>query len=411
MPNQILIEKYARLAVRTGANVQKGQLVVIRTTTDAVELTRAVAKEAYLAGAKRVHLIWNDEYISRYGYDYADIENLKEVPQYSIDQYQYFVDQGACFISILSPIPNVLSGVDGKKLQEVTYASQKALQFFREHTMGNKTQWTLVAAANEKWAAKLFPTMDVKEATEKLWDAIFKACRVDLENDPVETWKNHNQYLKTITKKLNDFNFKALKFNNSIGTDLTVELIEDHIWAGGAEVAVNGVVFNPNMPTEEAFTMPYKWGTQGKVVATKPLNNQGRIIEDFWLEFKDGKVVDFDARIDKEALEGILNMDENARYIGEIALISHDSPISNMDILFLNTLYDENASCHMALGRAYPMNIKGGLTADIQELEKKGYNNSLVHCDFMFGSSDMKIVGLTQDGKEILVFENGNFVI
>ncbi len=411
MPNQLLLEKYAKLAVLTGVNVQKGQIVVLRTTTEAVELSREVAKQAYIAGAKKVFIIWADERISRYGYDYAATEDLSETPSFTVDQYKYFVDQKAAFISIVSPVPNALSGVDALKLQTVATEFQKAVQFFREHTMGNGSQWTIVAASNPTWATKLFPNLATDEAVEKLWSAIFAACRVTNDNDPIADWKKHNETLHKHNKILNDSNFKSLHFTNSLGTDLVVELISDHIWAGGAETARNGVLFNPNIPTEESFTMPYKWGTTGKVFATKPLNNQGRIIDDFWLEFKDGKVIDFDAKVDKEALESILNTDEGSRYIGEIALISHDSPISNTNILFLNTLFDENASCHMALGRAYPMNVKGGYTMSKEELEKKGYNNSLNHVDFMFGSSDMKVVGTKQDGTKIIVFENGNFII
>ncbi len=411
MPNNILLEKYARLAVVTGANVQKNQIVVLRTSTEAVELTREIAKQAYIAGAKKVHVIWSDERISKHAFDYAEVENLKEMPQWSIDQYKYFVDQNAAFISIVSPLPNALAGVDGKKMQEVQIANMKPIQFFREHTMGNKSQWTIVAASNPTWASKLFPELQGRNAVEKLWDAIFMACRVTIDNDPVEDWKKHNEYLSRNNKMLNDANFRSLHFTNSLGTDLVVELITDHVWAGGSEKAGNGVVFNPNIPTEESFTMPYKFGTQGKVVATKPLNNQGRIIDQFWLEFKEGKVVDFDAAVDKEALQNVLDFDPNSRYIGEIALIAHNSPISNTNILFLNTLFDENASCHMALGRAYPMNIKNGNETSIEELEKKGYNNSMSHVDFMFGSADMKIVGTKQDGSKVLVFENGNFVI
>lgn len=411
MPNKILLEKYAKLAVVTGVNVQKGQLVVLRTTTEAVELTREVAKQAYLAGAKRVYIIWGDEKISRFGYDYATTEDLKEMPQWSIDQYKYYVDQGACFISIVSPVPNALSGVDPKKMQEVLVSMMTPIKFFRDHTMGNITQWTIVAASNPTWATKLFPALEEKNAVEKLWDAIFSACRVSIDNDPVSEWDKHNAYLSRNNQLLNNANFKSLHFTNSLGTDLIVELIPEHIWAGGSEHARNGVVFNPNIPTEESFTMPYKWGTKGKVVATKPLSHQGTIIDQFWLEFKDGKVVDFDAKVEKDALQNILDFDPNSRYIGEIALIAHDSPISNTNILFLNTLFDENASCHMALGRAYPMNVKDGHTTSIEDLEKKGYNNSMSHVDFMFGSSDMQIVGTKQDGSQVIVFKNGNFVI
>src|SRR5690606_35909119 len=293
MPNPLLLEKLARLAVKTGVNVQKDQIVVLRTTTEAVELSRAVAKEAYKAGAKRVYFIWNDEKISRYSYDYATTEALAENPSFTIDQYKYFVEQGACFISIVSPVPHVLSGVDANKLNTVISTFTKAISFFREHTMGNKTQWTIIAAANKDWAKELFPELDPEVGVEKLWDAIFKASRVSLDSDPVQVWETHNANLARQNKLLNDHNFKSLHFKNSLGTDLVVELIEDHVWACGAEHADNGAVFNPNIPTEESFTMPYKFSTSGKVVATKPLSNNGQIIKNFWLEFKDGKVVDF----------------------------------------------------------------------------------------------------------------------
>src|SRR5690554_2165747 len=196
MPNKILLEKYARLAVVTGANVQKGQIVVLRTSTEAVELTREVARQAYIAGAKKVHVIWNDEPISKSGYEFSLTEDLKEMPQWSIDQYKYFVDNNAAFISIVSPIPNALAGVDSQKMQEVMVENMKKINFFREHTMGNKSQWTIVAASNPSWAKKLFPELQVDVAVEKLWDAIFGACRVLIDNDPVEAWKAHNEYLR-----------------------------------------------------------------------------------------------------------------------------------------------------------------------------------------------------------------------
>jgi aminopeptidase len=212
-------------------------------------------------------------------------------------------------------------------------------------------------------------------------------------------------------KVLNDYNFKSLHFLNSLGTDLVVSLVDNHIWAGGGEESTKGVYFNPNVPTEENFTMPYKYGVNGKVVATKPLNYQGNLIEEFWLEFKDGKVVDFDAKAQKETLSNLINFDEGSSYLGEVALISHDSPISNSNILFFNTLFDENASCHLALGRAYPMNVKGGTTMTKEELLEAGSNLSMAHSDFMFGSACMNIVGTQQDGTKVQIFKNGNFVI
>lgn len=411
MPNQVLMNKLAKLAVRVGANVQKDQMVVIRTTTEAKEMVREVVEEAYLAGARRVFVSWGDDYVSHSNLSHMSKEELEVVPPWLIDQYQDFIKQGACLISIVSPMPGLNADIDPKKAQAVDLSMQRALSFFREHTMGNRTQWTIIGASNPVWAKKVFPGLEEEEAVEKLWEAIFDASRVRLVSDPIEEWKTHNEILLKHNQLLNQYNFKHLHFKNNIGTDLIVELVKDHVWAGGGEIAGNGAYFNPNIPTEETFTMPYKFGTRGKVYATKPLNYQGKLIEDFWLEFKDGKVVDFDAKKERATLENLLDTDEGSRYIGEIALISHDSPISNTNILFLNTLFDENASCHMALGRAYPMNIKNGLNLTIDELIQKGYNNSMVHSDFMFGSADMEITGLTQDDKEVKVFEKGNFVI
>ena len=411
MSNKVLMNKLAKLAVLVGANVQKNQEVVIRTSTETKELAREIAEEAYLAGARKVHVQWSDDYISKSSLKHMTVSDLETISPWLIDQYKEYVDAGACFISITSPIPGLNGDVDPIKAQKSGIALNKAVGFFREHLMGNKAQWTIVAAPNAVWAKQVFPNMSEDDAVEALWNAIFDASRVTLNNDPIKEWEQHNAVLLKHNKVLNNYNFKHLHFKNKLGTDLIVELVKDHVWAGGGEHATNGAYFNPNIPTEETFTMPYKWGTRGKVYATKPLNYQGKLIDGFWLEFKDGKVVNHDAKKEKSALDNLLDTDEGSRYIGEIALISHISPISNTNILFLNTLFDENASCHMALGRAYPMNVKNGVNTPIAELEKIGYNNSLVHSDFMFGSEDMEITGLTYDGKEVKVFEKGNFVI
>lgn len=410
MPSITLLEKLADLAVRVGVNVQKDQKVLINAALDVAPLARLVSEKAYQAGASLVTIVWSDEDASKIGYQYAKTEVLEVVPQWMVERYKYFLEEGFCLVSISSPKPGLMSGIDPQKMQRVGKATQTATSFFQTHVMGNKTQWTIVAAPNAIWARKVFPTLPEEEAIEKLWKAIFDATRVHMDTDPVEEWKEHMKKLANHNKQLNDYNFQKLHFKNKKGTDLTVELVKNHIWAGGGEHTTKGVYFAPNMPTEETFTMPYKWGTQGKVYATKPLNYQGKLIEDFWLEFKDGKVVNFDARVEKETLKNLLDLDAGSSYIGEIALISHRSPISDTGILFFNTLFDENASCHMALGRAYPMNIKGGLDASMEELEKQGYNYSFAHSDFMFGSEDMEIIGITHDKKEIPVFKKGNFV-
>jgi len=348
MPSKILINKLAKLAVKVGANVQKDQMVVVSATTETREIAREVVKEAYLAGAKKVHVNWSDDYVSNSTLTYQSVEVLQDIPSWLVAQYQDCVDQGCCIISVSSPMPGLNKDVDPNKAQKAGIAVQKAIGFFREFLMGNKSQWTIIAAPNVVWAKQVFPNLSDDEAVEALWKAILDASRVTEDNDPIVEWEKHNKTLLTHNKILNKYNFKHLHFKNSLGTDLIVELVKDHVWAGGGEIATNGVYFNPNIPTEESFTMPYKWGTRGKVVATKPLNYQGKLIDNFWLVFKDGKVVEYDAQKEKNALTNLLDTDEGSRYIGEIALISHDSPISNTNILFLNTLFDENASCHMA---------------------------------------------------------------
>ncbi len=411
MPKQELLNKLARLAVKVGANVQEGQNVVVRASTDTVLIAREVAKEAYAAGARQVFMEWGDEFVTREYLLNASDETIQEIPEHIVAKYRYYVETGAAFISVSSPIPGLQKDVDPAKSSKSMIATSKAISFWREHMMGNKSQWTIIAAPNPIWAKQVFPKLSEEDAVEALWDAIFNASRVYEGKDPIAAWDAHNEVLLAHNKVLNDLNFKHLHFKNSIGTDLIVELVKDHVWAGGGEHAANGTYFNPNIPTEETFTMPYKLGTKGRVVSTKPLNYQGKLIENFWLQFEDGKVVDFGAEKEEATLKALLDTDEGSRYIGEIALISHQSPISDTNILFLNTLFDENASCHMALGRAYPMNIKGGIGAPIAELEKRGYNNSMNHVDFMFGNEDMEIVGTTYDGKEVKVFEKGNFVI
>ena len=402
MPKKTMIEKFAELAVKVGANVQKGQPVVIRSSTETKELAREITKQAYLAGAKRVEVQWGDDYVTRYGLEHMDIDTLKEVPEWSIKRAELFIEANACFISITSPIPGLNAGIDPKKPQEAGKAMMQKFSFFQTHMMGNKTQWTIVAAPNAIWAQKVFPDLSEEDAVEALWNAIFKASRVTEENNPVKEWVAHNDTLTKHNMILNDYQFNTLHFKNGLGTDIEIQLVDHHVWAGGNEKSTRGVMFNPNIPTEETFTMPYKYGVNGKVVATKPLNYQGNLIEDFWLEFKDGKVVDYDAKKEKETLRNLIEFDEGSSYLGEIALISHDSPISNSGILFLNTLFDENASCHMALGRAYPMNVKNGVNMKPEELEKIGYNHSMAHSDFMFGSEDMEIIGKTKDGKEVV---------
>ncbi len=402
------LNKYAELAVKIGVNIQEGQMLVINSPVECKDFTRLIVENGFKAGASDVMVRWNDDVTNKYFYDYASMEKMSEIPDYVVAQTQYIVDKKAAVISISAPTPGLMKDVDPRKMQARNKASFEKMSFYQKHLMGNGSQWLVVAYPTKAWADKVFP--NDKKSFEKLLDAILMASRVTDTNNPVSDWEKHMKELADHNKKLNDYDFKYLHFKNSIGTDLKVELVEGHIWAGGGEESKGGVYFAPNIPTEETFTMPHKFGTNGKVVATKPLNYQGKLVENFYLVFEEGKVVDFGAEKEYEALKGLLELDEGSSRLGEVALISHDSPISNTNILFFNTLFDENASCHLALGNAYPMNIKGGLQMEEAELLTKGYNKSMAHVDFMFGSDDMEITGYTKDGKDVAVFKKGNFV-
>ena len=404
------IEKYAKLAVVTGVNIQKGQLLVINASVDCAWYVRKVVKAAYEAGAGEVVVQWNDAMTDKLRYEYASDEVLSHFAQWQYEQKKENIERGCAFLSIGSPDPTLLKDIDAKKLRLAQMAQSKALQPLRYYTSANKGQWSVELLPNPTWAKLVYPELDENEAMAKLWDAIFYCCRIGEDNDPIADWKVHSNTVVEHGKKLNSYQFKQLHFKNSKGTDLVVELVRDHRWEGGLEFTPAGVGFVPNLPTEEIFCMPHRDRVNGKVYATKPLNIQGKLVEDFWFEFKDGQVIDFGASKNLESLANLLAMDEGAKHLGEVALISDDSPISNTNTLFYNGLIDENASCHLALGNCYPYNIAGGNEMSEEDLKARGANFSMTHCDFMFGSPDMSVVGIDQNGNEVVVFENGNFV-
>ena len=405
------LNKLAKLAVRVGVNVQKNQNLVIRSTIESKKLVSLITKNAYDAGANRVSVIWSDDEISKINFKSQSKETLSEIPEYIASQYKHYVENDYCFISVSSPNPGYFSDVNSEKLRSFQIASNKMLGFFRSHMMGNKSQWTIVASANENWAKKVFPEKTDKDRLESLWNLIFEVSRIDETKDIVEIWKEHNNKLLERSKWLNGQNFNKLIFKNKLGTDLEVELVKDHIWVGGGETTTKGVYFNPNIPTEENFTMPHKYGVNGMVHSSKPLSYQGKIIKNFWFKFEKGKVIDFDAEEGLDALKNLFSVDEGSSYAGEIALVENSSPVSKTGKTIYSTLFDENASCHMALGKAYPMNIKNGINSNIEDLIKKGYNNSLSHVDFMFGTKDMNISGIKENGEKVDFFINGEFSI
>lgn len=405
------LQKYAELAIKKGVNLQKGQTLLINTTVEAVEMTRLCVEEAYKAGAKEVVVFYKDDYVSKQHYVHQDEETLCKVRPWQVDCKLDYLKEGACILHIISEIPDVLKDVDASKISKQRLALATASKETQKYTMMNKTQWCIIAVPNKEWADKVFPEFEGCDAVmDELMDRILAAVHVEEDNDPIAEWTQLGKSFKKREEILNGYNFHALHFENSLGTDLVVELVDQHIWAGGSEKTIGGVEFNPNMPTEEIFTMPKRTGVNGKVVASKPLVYNGVLIDDFSFTFKDGKVVDFDAEEGKDTLAQLVAFDEGSSYLGEVALVPYDSPISKSGILFFNTLFDENASCHLALGDAYPMNVKGGTDMSEEELKAAGANHSMTHVDFMFGSDDMKITGICKDKKEVPIFENGNFV-
>jgi aminopeptidase len=404
----IMLDEYAKLCVEVGINLQKGQPLVINAPVEGADFVRLVAKHAYALGAKEVHVNWNDEALIKMKYENAPMEVFENFPKWYADGLEEYAEEGAGFLSIYSQDPELLKEIDPKKIAANNRASSMALKDFRKYTMNDLNAWCVVSIPTQGWANRVFPEVSDEEAMKKLWQAIFMATRMDLE-DPIKAWEEHLKNLEEKVNFLNEKKFKKLHYKSSNGTDLEVELPEGHIWAGGGGKNSKDVFFVANMPTEEVFTMPLKTGVNGIVHSTKPLNYGGNLIDNFKLTFENGKVVDFEAKQGYEVLKDLFSLDEGAKHLGEVALVPYDSPISNSNIVFLNTLFDENASCHFAFGKAYPTNIEGGENMTDEELEKAGVNDSLTHVDFMVGSKDLSIVGETKDGKRIQIFENGNW--
>ncbi|MDF2724097.1 MAG: peptidase aminopeptidase [Paenibacillus sp.] len=403
------LEKYAELAVRTGINVQQGQTLVVSAPLTAVKLVRLIAQKAYEAGAKNVYVEWNDEELSLIKYKMAPDEAFSEYPMFRAQGWEEFAENGAGFLSIYSPNPDLLQGVDPQRVATASKTAGQALQGWRNYTMAHRVAWSIISTPTEEWAMKVFPGISAEEAVDKLWDAIIKAVRVD-QDDPVQAWKEHNARLAQTVDFLNRKQYRQLVYRAE-GTDLTVDMPLNHVWHGGSTDNEKGVTFNPNMPTEEVFTMPHKDGANGTVRSTRPLNYGGNLIDNFTLRFEQGKVVAFTAEKGYDTLKLLLESDEGALRLGELALVPHRSPISDTNLIFYNTLFDENASCHFALGRAYPISIEGGTDMTKEQLSEHGANDSLVHVDFMVGSADMNIDGITEDGTVEPVFRQGNWAI
>lgn len=404
------MREYARLTVRQGVCVSEGIYVMIQCPVIAADFGRMVMEEAFACGAKDVIMVWNDDPCARTRYLHAPLSEFETVPAWRAEQRNYYAREGTVSINIIAEDPEAFAGVPGDKLTAGALAARKAFKEFYDKIDAGELRWTIVAYPCAAWARKVFPDAPTDaQAIRRLWDAIFKTVRIT-RGDTVSKWEKHDRLLKRRAKKLNAFAFTALEYKNSIGTDFRVGLPEHHIWYGGSETSKDGHVYFPNMPTEEIFTMPHCMQAEGTVVSAMPLSYQGTLIENFSLTFREGRVVEHHAERGEDALTRLLDTDEGSRRLGEVALIPYDSPIRKLGILFLNTLFDENASCHFALGSCYSNTVAGGELLSEEDLYEKGGNHSANHVDFMVGTADLSVIGITKDGDRVTVFENGNFV-
>lgn len=391
------LKKYARLIAETGVNVQDNHTVVLQISVDQAPLARLITEEAYRLGAAEVIVQWSDETIQREFLAHAATDRIENVPQYKIDQTDDWIAKGASRISVVSSNPDALAGVDAQRVAAFQAANGKALVNLRKATQANKVSWTVVAAASEGWAAKVFPELATsEEQVDALWNEIFKTTRIYEEN-PVIAWDIHDKKLQEKAAELNEQQFTALHYT-APGTDLTIGLPKNHLWEGAGSYNARGEEFMANMPTEEVFTAPDSRRVDGYVSSTKPLSYAGTIISGMKFTFKDGKVVDFSAEQGEEALKNLLAIDEGAKHLGEVALVPDPSPISQSGLIFYNTLFDENASNHLAFGSAYAFNLQGGTEMSEEELAEAGLNRSQTHVDFMVGSDKMNIDGIKEDG-------------
>lgn len=406
--NKTILKKYARLVVRMGANIKKGQGALIMAETDQAEFALMVAEEAYKAGAKWVDMRWTNQSFTKLQLRKESLKTLSHTPEWEKARLQQQVEDLPVRIWIDSEDPDGLKGVNVEKMQKANLARAKVRKPYRD-AMDNKHQWTIVAVPSVKWAKKVFPGMRSSAAVQKLWEAILETVRVTKDNDPVEAWQAHNAALKSRYEKLNACNFRSMHYFSENGTDFTCGLIPGAKWMGGGDTLLDGTFYNPNMPTEEIFTSPMKGEAEGTVVATMPLSYQGNLIENFSITFKNGRAVSCKAEKGQALLEQMLAMDEGAAQLGELALIPHDSPISNLGILFYNTLFDENAACHIALGAGFPNTVDGYENMTLEQVHEKGINDSVIHVDFMIGDGTLNIDGITADGRVVPVFRNGSW--
>ena len=394
--------KYADLLLHTGVALEKGQPLIINGNTENYEFLQLLAERAYINGASDVEILYTDDVVSRLKYEYADVKEFEEVPAYKVEPMIRCAQRGGAIIHVRSSDPDNLSGIDSAKIKAFTKANAETQAPWRkvQHETGMRS--TIAAVPGKKWAEKVFP--DAEDPIEAMWDAIFYCSYADKE-DPVAYWKEHTDAIVARCEKLTAMELTQLHFTSNNGTDLVIELAEDCVWGGGGSVNNGGPFYTPNIPTQESFTCPHKLKVNGTVVATKPLSYGGGLIDNFSITFKDGAAVSWKAEKGEDILSAIIENDEGSKYLGEVALVNFTSPINMTGRLFYNTLYDENAVCHLALGNGYPFTVTG------ENKEEKGLNKSKLHVDFMFGAEDTLCVGTKKDGTKVVLMEKGNITL
>ncbi|WP_438433961.1 aminopeptidase [Gorillibacterium sp. sgz500922] len=403
------LEHYAELAVRVGINLQPGQTLVVNAPITADEFVRVLAAKAYEAGAGNVHVEWTDERLTALKYRVAPEEALTRVPTWKPAGMVEFALEGAAFMTVKGTDPDLFAGIDPARIAKASKALAEANREYSGYTRASIVSWLVVTAPNEGWASKIFTDVSPEEAVDKLWEQIFRLTRSDREN-PVEAWREHIEKLGRWASHLNAKQYRRLHFK-APGTELAVGLPEGHKWISAGEKNAKGIPFVANIPTEEVFSAPSRDDVSGYVTSTKPLNYNGARIENFTLTFEGGRITEVKAETGEDVLRALIATDEGACRLGEVALVPHESPVSQSGLVFFNTLYDENASCHLAIGASYPTCAEEGTGLSRDELKKRGFNQSLVHTDFMIGSAEMDIDGETADGSREPIFRSGAWVI
>ena len=401
-----VLRSYARLIARSGVNIQPGQEVFILAELDQPEFVQMLVDECYKCKAKKVVVDWNYQPLEKLHYRYRTLTTLGKLDNYEEARWQHYVDTIPCRIYLLSEDPDGLKGINQEKMAKAQQKRYPIIKPYRD-AIENKYQWCIAAVPGKAWAKKLFPELRASAAVEKLWENILACSRVD--EDPIAAWEAHNRDLHDRCAYLNSLHIEKLHYTSANGTDFTVGMIPEGRFCGGSEKSLQGIVFNPNIPSEECFISPKRGEAEGIVYATKPLSYQGQLIDKFWIKFHEGKAVEWNAEVNNELLTKLITMDEGSAYLGECALVPYDSPIRQSGILFYNTLFDENAACHLALGMGFADTIKDFQNKTLDECRALGINDSMIHEDFMIGSQDMNIDAVCADGKTVPIFRDGNW--